>query len=497
MVAINFRKKIGFTRPYTSRKAPEGEYAITRHFESDRGRIINSAAIRRLQQKTQVFPLERNAAVRSRLTHSLEVQQTGRYITKEILHTLKTQGGGLEQYGLDGFEGAAETLVEMACLLHDVGNPPFGHFGEAAINDWFEDNLPAELVDPLVAGVASDEQQADFNELNAMIRQDLCNFEGNAQAIRLVHTLLQLNLSYAQVACILKYTAPAWWQGKKPAEFSVLMKKPGFYLSEREYIAELRVATDLAEHHRYPLTWIMEAADDISYCIADLDDAVEKAIFTVDTLYHALVKAWGPLIPGDAFSRTIGEAWKEANQKKRRSISDQFFMSLRVNVQNLLVGHAVRRFVDNLPAIFSGNFNHALLEDDGDEGRLLKLFKTVARQQVFNHPEVEQLELQGYRVIKGLLEIYQSLMQLNYEQFTTLMNDDYLAGHPIETRLFHKLSGKHRKAYQQQMRARVVEHKYQRLLWERYYRFRLIQDYISGMTDNYAWDEYRRMMAVE
>ncbi|UKY35840.1 dGTPase [Pantoea dispersa] len=497
MATINFRKKISFTRPYTSRKDPEGEYLITRHFESDRGRIINSAAIRRLQQKTQVFPLERNAAVRSRLTHSLEVQQTGRYITKEILHTLKTQGGGLAAYGLDGFEGAFESLVEMACLLHDVGNPPFGHFGEAAINDWFDDNLPAELVDPLVAGVADDAQRADFDRLNAMIRQDLCHFEGNAQAIRLVHTLLQLNLSYAQVACILKYTAPAWWQGDKPAEFSVLMKKPGFYLSEREYVADLRAATDIPEHHRYPLTWIMEAADDISYCIADLDDAVEKDIFTVDTLYHSLLNAWGPVKPGDAFSRTINEAWKEANQKKRRSISDQFFMSLRVNVQSVLVSHAVRRFVDNLPAIFSGSFNHALLEDDGDEGRLLKLFKTVARQQVFNHPEVEQLELQGYRVIKGLLEIYQSLMQLDYEQFTTLMNEDFLAKHPIETRLFHKLSGKHRKAYQQQMRNLVVQHKYQRLLWERYYRSRLIQDYISGMTDNYAWDEYRRLMAVE
>ncbi|THD38722.1 dGTPase [Pantoea sp. R102] len=497
MATINFRKKISFTRPYTSRKDPEGEYFITRHFESDRGRIINSAAIRRLQQKTQVFPLERNAAVRSRLTHSLEVQQTGRYITKEILHTLKTQGGGLAAYGLDGFEGAVESLVEMACLLHDVGNPPFGHFGEAAINDWFDDNLPAELVDPLVAGVADDAQRADFDRLNAMIRQDLCHFEGNAQAIRLVHTLLQLNLSYAQVACILKYTAPAWWQGDKPAEFSVLMKKPGFYLSEREYVADLRAATDIPEHHRYPLTWIMEAADDISYCIADLDDAVEKDIFTVDTLYHSLLNAWGPVKPGDAFSRTINEAWKEANQKKRRSISDQFFMSLRVNVQSVLVSHAVRRFVDNLPAIFAGNFNHALLEDDGDEGRLLKLFKTVARQQVFNHPEVEQLELQGYRVIKGLLEIYQSLMQLDYEQFSTLMNEDFLAKHPIETRLFHKLSGKHRKAYQQQMRNLVVQHKYQRLLWERYYRSRLIQDYISGMTDNYAWDEYRRLMAVE
>ncbi|AIR87356.1 MULTISPECIES: dGTPase [Pantoea] len=497
MAPINFKNKISFTRPYTSRKDPEGEYFITRHFESDRGRIINSAAIRRLQQKTQVFPLERNAAVRSRLTHSLEVQQTGRYITKEILQYLKTQGGGLAHYGLDEFEGAFESLIEMACLLHDVGNPPFGHFGEAAINDWFDDNLPLELVDPLVAGVADEHQRADFNQLNAMIRQDLCHFEGNAQAIRLVHTLLQLNLSYAQVACILKYTAPAWWQGDKPAEFSVLMKKPGFYLSEREYVADLRAATHIKEHHRYPLTWIMEAADDISYCIADLDDAVEKDIFDVETLYKSLLKAWGTVNSGDAFSRTVSEAWKEANQKKRRSLSDQFFMSLRVNVQNVLVSHAVRRFVDNLPAIFEGNFNHALLEDDGDEGRLLKLFKTVARQQVFNHPEVEQLELQGYRVIKGLLEIYQSLMLLDYEQFTTLMNDDFLPKYPIETRLFHKLSGKHRKAYQQQMRALIVEHKYQRLLWERYYRSRLIQDYISGMTDNYAWDEYRRLMAVE
>ncbi|MBK0090978.1 dGTPase [Erwinia sp. S59] len=497
MAPINFKNKISFTRPYTSRKDPEGEYFITRHFESDRGRIINSAAIRRLQQKTQVFPLERNAAVRSRLTHSLEVQQTGRYITKEILQYLKTQGGGLAHYGLDEFEGAFESLIEMACLLHDVGNPPFGHFGEAAINDWFDDNLPLELVDPLVAGVADEHQRADFNHLNAMIRQDLCHFEGNAQAIRLVHTLLQLNLSYAQVACILKYTAPAWWQGDKPAEFSVLMKKPGFYLSEREYVADLRAATHIKEHHRYPLAWIMEAADDISYCIADLDDAVEKDIFDVETLYKSLLKAWGTVNSGDAFSRTVSEAWKEANQKKRRSLSDQFFMSLRVNVQNVLVSHAVRRFVDNLPVIFEGNFNHALLEDDGDEGRLLKLFKTVARQQVFNHPEVEQLELQGYRVIKGLLEIYQSLMLLDYEQFTTLMNDDFLPKYPIETRLFHKLSGKHRKAYQQQMRALIVEHKYQRLLWERYYRSRLIQDYISGMTDNYAWDEYRRLMAVE
>jgi len=170
---------------------------------------------------------------------------------------------------------------------------------------------------------------------------------------------------------------------------------------------------------------------------------------------------------------------------------------LRVNVQNVLVAYAVKRFIENIEAIYAGNFNHALLEDEGEEGRLLAMFKTVARRHVFNHSEVEQLELQGYRVIKGLLDIYQPLMALSYEDFTTLMKDDYLPRHPIETRLFHKLSGKQRRAYQYKMRSLQIEHKYQRLLWERYYRSRLLQDYISGMTDLYAWDEYRRLMAVE
>lgn len=94
------------------------------------------------------------------------------------------------------------------------------------------------------------------------------------------------------------------------------MKKPGFYLSEQDYIADLRAATNMEEHHRFPLTYIMEAADDISYCIADLDDAVEKDIFNVESLYEFLNKAWGPVKNNDAFSRTIGEAWREACSKK-------------------------------------------------------------------------------------------------------------------------------------------------------------------------------------
>ncbi|MBS0877483.1 MULTISPECIES: dGTPase [unclassified Tatumella] len=491
---INFKHRISVSRPYASGRPPQGEEQISRYFESDRGRIIHSAAIRRLQQKTQVFPLERNSAVRSRLTHSLEVQQTGRYIAREVLQRLKKQPGGLAAYGLEDFERGFESLAEMACLLHDVGNPPFGHFGEAAINDWFREHL-ADIL-PLTPPDAA-QLPEEVIQLQQCIYQDLSHFEGNAQAIRLVHTILQLNLSYSQVACILKYTAPAWWQGDKPANFSVLMKKPGFYLSEKEYVADLRAATGMQEFHRFPLTYIMEAADDISYCIADLDDAVEKAIFDVDSLYRYLCDAWGEAQPDDLFQRTVTHAWQEAGSGKRRSQSDQFFMSLRVNVQRALVAFAVRRFLDNLPAIFTGNFNHALLENGGDEERLLATFKQVARKYVFNHSEVEQLELQGYRVIRGLLDTYKPMMQLSADDFTCLMETDELAGHPIETRLFHRLSDKHRKAYQNHLRQLPATRDQRWQLWESYYRLRLVQDYISGMTDVYAWEEYRRLMAVE
>ncbi|CDG95897.1 deoxyguanosine triphosphate triphosphohydrolase (fragment) [Xenorhabdus bovienii str. puntauvense] len=141
MTKIDFKQKLNYQRKYSNSSIhPDDEDQVNRQFESDRGRIINSAAIRRLQQKTQVFPLERNAAVRSRLTHSLEVQQIGRYISKTIIAEL-TKQNLLEKYGLSDRLLAFESLIEMACLMHDIGNPPFGHFGEAAIRDWFSRRL--------------------------------------------------------------------------------------------------------------------------------------------------------------------------------------------------------------------------------------------------------------------------------------------------------------------------------------------------------------------
>lgn len=228
-MTINFRDRISLSRPYGG-----GDFdsirKLERALESDRGRIINSAAIRRLQQKTQVFPLERNAAVRSRLTHSLEVQQTGRFIVRTLFDKL---GDDAKTYGMDGLERAIESLVEMACLMHDIGNPPFGHFGEAAITKWFRQYLP-EL--PLFRNVES-----GIQPLADKLTADLSNFEGNAQAIRLIHSLLGLNLTYMQSACILKYTRPA--HQPRPAKgtaLDYLHKKPGFYLTEQEFITALR-----------------------------------------------------------------------------------------------------------------------------------------------------------------------------------------------------------------------------------------------------------------
>ena len=504
MAKIDFRNKINWGRRYRSPEGVSSEHEILQIFESDRGRIINSPAIRRLQQKTQVFPLERNAAVRTRLTHSLEVQQVGRYIAKEVLSRLKEKKL-LGAYGLDELTGPFESIVEMACLMHDIGNPPFGHFGEAAINDWFRQRLvPADATQqPLshdrcvVATLRLLEGDEMLNDLRRKVRQDLCHFEGNAQGIRMVHTLMRMNLTWAQVGCILKYTRPAWWASDVPGSHSYLMKKPGYYLAEEHYIARLRKELDLAPYNRFPLTWIMEAADDISYCVADLEDAVEKRIFSVEQLYQHLHDAWPEHGKGSLFAQVVENAWdKSRSNSLSRSTVDQFFMYLRVNTLNKLVPFAAQRFIDNLPEIYRGDFNHALLEDESDYSQLLDLYKKVAIKHVFSHSDVEMLELQGYRVISGLLEIYSPLLKLSQSDFTLLVEKERIVSLPIESRLFQKLSRNHRLAYIEAVN-KVARDAAEFPVMEYYYRCRLIQDYISGMTDLYAWDEYRRLMAVE
>lgn len=531
---MDYNQKLKTERPRVS-SVSNVERDFNEEMESDRGRAINSAAVRRLQQKTQVFPLETNAAVRSRLTHSLEVQQTGRYIAKLIFKKLDAEGL-TKQLGLEDKRDGFVSAVEIACLLHDVGNPPFGHFGEEAINFWaretlvqiFKDNFGTDVVPESV----SDEQDAskdngadktnspqenqqkqkDKDKIVDKHLRDLLSFEGNAQAIRLLHSLQELNLTYTQVACLIKYTRPAYEDKPEDGDiFKYRKKKPGFYLSEEKYISELMSTLNISNGCRFPLAYIMEAADDISYSIADLDDALDKGILDVEQLSQAIKVQWKDFkgqkaisndVVEDGYLLKIEEKAFERYKQSKTNQNHNYMLILRTSLVNDLAKYAAERFFVNHQAIFDGTFDAPLLGGNDSFDLAAQTLKQVAINKVFCDREVERLELKGFSVIKGLLQIYTPLLKLTFEEFKTLASSNFLKTHPIETRLYRNMPSKHKSTY-----LNSVEELYQaknnendKLSLESkkeelYYRCRLIIDFVSGMTDRFVLDEYRELSA--
>lgn len=502
--AINFRQRISVQRPQDT-ETPEafaGDAqalaALARELESDRGRIINSAAVRRLQQKTQVFPLERNAAVRSRLTHSLEVQQTGRFIVRTLYQQL---GGRAADFGLEDLERPIESLIEMACLMHDVGNPPFGHFGEFSIGEWFQRELPQLFgaAVPPGSGCAT---------LRARMLRDLTQFEGNAQGIRLVLRLLRLNLTYLQTACILKYVRPAYAEAPpRGSPGAYLAKKPGFYLSEEPFVQSLGEALGVAPGRRHPLAYIMEAADDIAYCLADIEDSVEKGILEIEPLGRLLLSTFGRRADPDqaiveqggargaSFRERVEDALLHAASEPINRVGE-FFVRLRVNMIHPLVQHAASQFIDNIEAVYHGSLDRALLEDGSLASAIIATFKDIAREQVFCHREVETLHLRGYRILQGLLEFHAPLLKVAPEQFQALAAGRAGAAAPQLQMLARRLPAHLLRAYDEGLRQASSQAPGDALLWEFYLRCRMVQDFVSGMTDHQARDQYQELAAL-
>jgi dGTPase len=493
-VVMNYNQKLKTIRARSS--SIQGR-CFNEEMESDRGRAINSAAVRRLQQKTQVFPLETNAAVRSRLTHSLEVQQVGRYISKTVLKKLAQQEQ-LENLGLaeniDGFVSA----IEVACLLHDIGNPAFGHFGEEAINLWGNKTLTEVFKTNF-----SDEP--DYNKLV----KDLSNFEGNAQAIRLLHNLQSLNLTYTQLACLLKYTRGAYEdKPKKKDTFYYRKKKPGFYFSEQKLFEDIQKELSIKDGCRFPLTYIMEAADDISYCIADLDDAVDKGILTVDQLHNEISKTWNnfkedpdvksDVVEGGYLLKIAQKAYKNYLNEDHNK-EHAYILTLRTTLVNDLSKYAAKRFIDNHEQVFHGELDESLLDGSDEYNLATETFRKIAVNNVFNHREVENLELKGFAVISGLLNIYTPLIELTYTEFKDLVENNTLKSHPIETRLYHKLSSKHKGRYKEDIKEIFSNGSPSNndKMMELYARTRLLIDYISGMTDQFALEEFQNLTAIK
>ncbi|MGL6550930.1 dGTPase [Aeromonas hydrophila] len=437
-----------------------GDEDLLEATEQDRARIVQAAPVRRLQQKTQVFPLDVKASVRSRLTHSLEVQETGRQISRRILAALPA--GSV-------CEGAFINLVEMSCLLHDVGNPPFGHFGEQVMSQWL-----AQALDGLFAEALGSAPSPQW----ATLRQDLLVFDGNAQSLRLVHSLHELNLTLGQLAALCKYPQQPLHGGQHHGWAS----KRGIFFSEQPLYRALGQSLGLAPGCRHPLVYIMEAADDISYCIADLEDAVDRRILSLSELQQALRLA----DDGAYMAGLLAEAAASGRG---------FFPHFRQQLTRDLVELAAHTYVSEHPQILSGAYPQALLHGQAPAARVLDTLKQVARELVFMRPEVEALELEGYAALRGVLSTYACLLALPAVQFERLLTGQGGSELFFARRLFHRLSARHLKAYRLAVASRDPRfEKESEQEW--YFRVRLLLDYVSGMTDTYALEEFRLLSGI-
>jgi len=480
---IDYTKKFTLDREFY----PSSNMEVS--IESDRGRILSAPALRRLQKRTQVFALELNASIRTRLTHSLEVGQNARFIAKTILAKLKEEG--LDKYNLEELENAFISTAEMTSLLHDIGNPPFGHFAEQTINKWMKDNV-VTILDNFTA------TSKKTQNLKEILSKDLCNYDGNAQAIRVITKLQRLNLSYTQILSVLKYTRGAFED--KPLEeetMHYLMKKPGFYYSEKEFIEKIQKTLHVKSGHRFPITYIMEAADDISYLTADLEDSVEKGILSLDDVYN-LIKKECEVEEETYLLEVIQERYNQAKKNDEPYQFSMFFTLVRAKLVTSLVKHVVDVYIDNHEAVFEGSFNSALLEYDTNSKyyKAIKILEKISAKYIYQNKHVQTLELQGFTIVNGLFDIYKPLLELSTDDFAKLLADKKIDCF-IAMRLIKRISSKQIVAYKNDVKNLDKENKEEFEILEWYHRVRLVIDYISGMTDDFALNEYQVLLALK
>jgi len=471
-------EKIFVTQRFNDEKT---NITIDTAFSSDKSRVIFSSSFRRLQQKAQVFSLEKNPAVRSRLTHTLEVSNTGSIIAKKVAQKLIERGHLDESLRVPFID-----ITETCCLLHDIGNPPFGHFGEAAIQRWFRGNWQT-VFKAAALGLEDDGLLADH------LINDFLYFDGNPQGVRMSLYLqdlpdtyqgIGLNLTFSQILAFVKYN------GDSDEARAGRLKKPGYFHSEGSKIAEVK--NFLGWSTRYPITYLMEAADDISYCMSDIEDGIEKDIITADHFFRELFALWKVQDLG-AFGYDI---------KTTDLHSRYHFFRFKVHLTRSLIDRVSSLYVDNEEQIATGQVGD-LLDLDPDSKDALVALKTYSRKHLFRAPEAEEIELAGYKVIFGLLECFRPLLELPFTKFSLLVHaiDDVKLllgkGLDVEWRLFNRLANKQLAAYRYAIREQSAADPENFVVKEWFYRSHLIVDYIAGMTDNFALESYRHLNGIE
>lgn len=408
-------------------------------FQRDYDRLIFSSPFRRLQNKTQVFPLPGSIFVHNRLTHSLEVSSVGRSLGHDVSIELLQRHPDLRQ----SFLPEIGAIVSAACLAHDMGNPPFGHSGEKAISTFFSEGAGQRLQSELT--------ESQWN--------DLIHFEGNANAFRLLTHQFEgrrpggFALTYSTLASIVKYPYASVLAGKK--------LKFGFFTSEEE--SYRRIANELqllrlsGEHEplryaRHPLVYLVEAADDICYQMMDIEDAYKLKILTFDETRELLTH----FFKADKLARM---------QRTFQIVSDrnEQIAYLRSSVIGQLIKECTRTFVDHEEALLSGTFQGPLIDHLSTRASdAYHRCMHTAAEKIYCSRDVLDIELAGFQVINTLLELMTEAIQ-----------------HP-------------EKAYSKLLINRV-SNQYSIRSPKLYERILAVLDYVSGMTDVFALDLYRKI----
>ncbi|GAU78664.1 deoxyguanosinetriphosphate triphosphohydrolase [Fusibacter sp. 3D3] len=449
-------------------------YEARSEFQKDYHRIIGSSAFRRLQDKTQVFPLEKSDFVRTRLTHSLEVSSIAKSLGQVVSIRLRIYKGS--KLAPDQETDICDILLS-AGLLHDIGNPPFGHFGEVVIQNWFEKNLSKLEYN----GEALDKFMSE------QMISDLKSFEGNAQTIRIItklHTLIDINgmnLTKALLSTLMKYPCNSTEIKKSDA---IIFKKMGYYYSEKETFLEIVQSTG-CEGCRHPLTFLLEAADDISYLTADIEDATKKGLVNIDKIRHLAEEKLRNIEDNDAIKKYLVESMADLESYLQQSCGKanpelNALQNWIVSVQGRLINAAAYSFTYNYEQIMDGKFNADLFEGTHAE-LLVETLREVAYKFIFRNLEIQKLEIAAEKILGNLLDIFIPSV-INFD------TDNKLSSY--SKKVLDLVSESHKHVYLQCSKGLDEQEKL-------YLRLMMITDYISGMTDSYAKNLYKELNGID
>lgn len=413
-------------------------------FKRDYDRLIFSSAFRRLQNKTQVFPLPGSIFVHNRLTHSLEVASVGMSIGNDISRRVIQKRPELK----DTLAEEIGTIVSAACLAHDLGNPPFGHSGEKAIQTFFSEG-PGQKIKPMVSSEFWD---------------DITHFEGNANAFRILTHRFKgrrqggFVMTYSMLASIVKYPFASCLAGNHG--------KFGFFASEAE--SYRKIADELGifcksapgeplKYARHPLVYMVEAADDICYEIMDIEDSHKLKILSFAETEHLLLSFFDEDIQQKIRQRIIDEEMTDENEK---------VVYMRASVIGKLENECVAAFLAHEEEILAGTFEGSLIDHISErQKKAYKECEKISYSKIYQSKPVLDIELSGYKIMATLMEVFIEAA-VNPSRF-------------YSKQLLRRVSSQY-DIENENLEERIMA----------------VIDYISGMTDIYALDIYQKINGI-